>query len=74
MVSEPRRRNRSAVLLEDIRSDVRKVAEGHSTLVRGQQELRAEIAEHSARVGQLERAVIGGFREVRATLAEHTHA
>lgn len=74
MVSEPRRRNRSAVLLEDIRSDVRKVAEGHSTLVRGQQELRAEIAELRARVEQLEKAVIDGFRDVRASIAEHTHA
>jgi uncharacterized Zn finger protein len=74
MVSEPKRRNRSAVLLEDIRSDVRKVAEGHNTLVRGQEQLRGDIAELHARVGQLEQAVIDGFRDVRTSIAEHTHA
>ena len=73
MVSKPGKRSRSAVLLEDIRSDVRKVAEGHSTLVGGLQAVRAEVVELRVRVGQLEKAVIEGFRDVRVSIAEHTH-
>ena len=77
------KRNRSAVLLEDIRSEVRKVAEGHGTLVRGQQEFRAEIAQLHLRMGQVEDAVIQGFKNARASIDaltarfdahEHTHA
>lgn len=73
MVSKPGKRNRSAVLLEDIRSEVQKVAEGHSTLVRSVKDVRAEVAQLNSRIGQLERAVIDGFKDVRASVAEHAH-
>ncbi len=68
MASEPRRKNRSAALLEDIRSEVQKVAEGHGTIVRGQQELRAEVARLNMRIGRVEDAVIQGFKNVRASV------
>ena len=68
MVSEPRRKTGSAALLEDIRSEVQKIAEGHSTLVRGQQRMRAEIVQLDLRIGQVGDAVIQGFKDVRASI------
>ena len=68
MVREPRRKNRSAAPLEDIQSDVRKFAEGHSTLVRSQQEFRTEIVQLNLRVEQLEHAIIEGFKNVRTSV------
>ena len=69
MADEPRRQSRSTVLLEEIQSEVRKVAEGHGTLVRGQHELRTEIAQLNLRIGQVEQAVIQGFKDVRASIS-----
>ncbi len=83
MVRESRSANRSAVLLEEIRSEVRRVAEGHSTLVRGQHDLKAEMGQLNLRIRKVEKAVIQGFKDVRISLHgltvrfdahEHTHA
>jgi hypothetical protein len=74
MVRKSGKRSHSAVLLEEIKSDVAKVAEGHGTLVRGQQEIRAEIAELRQRMGLFEKALIEGLRDIRTSIAEHTHA
>ena len=57
-----------AALVEQVRSEVRAVAEGHSSLVRGQEELRGMIAALSTRVGFVEDAVTDGFKEVRGLL------
>ncbi len=59
-----------AALVEQVRSEVRAVAAGHSSLVRGQKELRAMIAAVDTRVGFVENAVTDGFREIRTTLNE----
>ena len=83
MAGESRQKNRSTVLLEAIESEVRKVAEGHSSLVRGQHALQTDIGQLNARVGQVERAVIEGFKNVRDSIDgltkrfdahEHSHA
>ncbi len=58
---------RSVVLLEEIRSEVRKVAEGHGVLVRGQEDIRVAMEHLGARVEQLEHAVIDGFKSVQAS-------
>ena len=47
MAGESRKKNRSAALLEDIRSEVRRVAEGHSGLARQLEEIRKEMASRS---------------------------
>ena len=52
-------------LVEQVRSEVRVVAEGHSVLVRGQEELRDMIALLTTRVGFIENALGGQSREIQ---------
>lgn len=55
-----------AALVEQVRSEVRAVAEGHSTLVRGQKELRDMIVSLSTRAGFIENALGDQSREIQA--------
>ena len=57
MAGEPRRRNRSAVLLEEIQSEVHKVAEGHDTLARGISNLEDRFSGMEQRFTLLEQAL-----------------
>lgn len=68
MARAPQRKTSSTALLEEIRSEVQKVAEGHTTLVRGQQRVNAELTQVGLRVGQVEDAVIQGFKDVRVSI------
>jgi len=68
MSDTPRRSIGSEVLLEEIRSEVRRVAEGHSTLVRGQQGVHAELVQLTSRFGQVEAAVIRGVQDLRRSV------
>ena len=52
-------------LVEQVRSEVRVVAEGHSALVRSQEELRDMIASLSIRVGFIENAIGDQSREIQ---------
>ncbi len=54
-----------AALVEQVRSEVRTVAEGHGGLVHGQEELRNMIASLGTRVNFIENAMTDGFKEVR---------
>ena len=57
MAGEPQRKNRSAVLLEDIQSEVHKIAEGHETLARGISSLENRFSGVEQRFTLLEQAL-----------------
>ena len=71
MVREPSDARRSAVLLEDIRSEVRKVAEGHEVLARGVNRVETSLGELHQRFTLVEQAL--GKLVGRMDLHEHSH-
>lgn len=74
MARQPSERARLEVLLEDIQTRVRVVAEGHSTLSRQMEEILAELKGVRAELGQRIGFVEAAVSELSARFGEHLSA
>lgn len=69
MVRESGKRSQAAVLVEEMRTELAKVAEGHSSLARAISEMRSDLG---GRLESLEKMTTGGFQAVWQAINQNT--